>query len=394
MSRPTITVEEAKRRHDEKVRTTNKGSSQSKANGHDPKVRELTPLGLHQFGPVEAQDQLVDGLLGNNQLSVLYGESGSGKSFVAFDMAVHFALRREWMGHRVAGGGVIYIAAEGRGGWANRVSAFCKHHGLDEEQRAMVPFWFVLESINLGRNGGGDVAAVIALARRAVDTWQEAARLIVIDTVARAMPGSNENDSVDMGAFVANMDAIRESTGATQVGVHHSGKNAALGARGHSSLRAAVDCELEVERRGSSRVLRVRKSRDGGDGFEQGFQLATVEIGRTDDDAPITSCVVQPAEAGKAKPKTLAKSQRLLSTTLDQALSHHGIDLQLPEDGPHVKAVNREYARNGYVHKRADLSPEDARRTFNRLLGKAIETEFVLSREVSGTVYLFWPTKQ
>jgi KaiC/GvpD/RAD55 family RecA-like ATPase len=274
--------------------------------------RHLQRKGWHQLGDIEADVQLVKGLIGTNQLIVLYGESGSGKSFLAFDFAAHIALSRAWQGHAVATGGVLYVASEGRGGWSKRVEAFCQHHAIDEETRVMIPFQFVLESVNLGRNGGIDVAAVIEAAQLASTEFGRPVRVIIVDTMARAMPGSNENDPVDMGAFVMSVDKIREVTGATVIIVHHSGKNASLGARGHSSLRAAVDTELEVERTDAGRLLRVRKSRDGDDGFEMAFKLDVVEVGRDAEDQPITSCIIagvdqdehQKAKAAKAKKKS------------------------------------------------------------------------------------------
>lgn len=303
--------ERERQQREQKQADSPPASSPGPTNGTNGTGRHLKRTGWHELSTIEAQDQLVHGLIGSNQLVVLYGESGSGKSFLAFDFGAHFALGREWLGRAVAGGGVLYIAAEGRGGWANRVTAFCQHHQLDEEARVMVPFQFVLESINLGRNGGLDVAAIIEAAKDASTEFGPGrpVRLIIVDTMARAMPGSNENDPVDMGAFVSSVDTIREQTGATVVIVHHSGKNAALGARGHSSLRAAVDSELEVERTNGSRMLRVRKSRDGDDGAEMAFKLNVVEIGRDADDQPITSCVINGADAEEHRKAKGAKAK-------------------------------------------------------------------------------------
>jgi KaiC/GvpD/RAD55 family RecA-like ATPase len=273
--------------------------------------RHLARKGWHQLGDIEEDVQLVKGLIGANQLIVIYGESGSGKSFLSFDFAAHVALERDWLGKPVKGGGVLYVAAEGRGGWSKRVTAFCERHQISEDLRVAIPFQFVLESVNLGRNGAVDVAAVIEAATLASVEFGRPVRLIIVDTMARAMPGSNENDPVDMGAFVMAVDKIREVTGATVIIVHHSGKNAALGARGHSSLRAAVDTELEVERTDAGRLLRVRKSRDGDDGFEMAFRLDIVIVGQDAQGTDITSCVIaagddeehQKALAAKAKKK-------------------------------------------------------------------------------------------
>jgi hypothetical protein len=79
--------------------------------------------------------------------------------------------------------------------------------------------------------------------------------LIVIDTVARAMPGKNENSAQDMGELIASMDLLRELWGAAVVAVHHTGHVAESRARGSSSFYAALDSEYIVSRRGPGDLL-------------------------------------------------------------------------------------------------------------------------------------------
>jgi hypothetical protein len=327
-----ISIEEAKRRRREREMLLPITGGKEPPQHVNGRVREIAVAGWHELGETERQDNMIGGMLGSEQFAMVYGESGSGKSFFAFDMAAHYALTREWMGRRVKGGGVLYIAAEGRSSWANRVEAFCRHHGIDEEGRALVSFGFVLEPINLGRTGNGDVAAVIRASERLGEKLRTAVDLIIVDTMARATPGANENDAGDMSAFVSNMDAIRKATKASQLIVHHSGKNASLGARGHSSLRAAVDLELEVERLdGGGRILRIRKSRDGNDGDEQGFDLNVVELGRDEDGEPITSCVVVPSVVQETTKRRRNKDRQKWEQALpifDNTL------LDYPENGP------------------------------------------------------------
>ena len=69
--------------------------------------------------------------------------------------------------------------------------------------------------------------------------------LIVVDTLSRALVGGNENGPEDMTAYIANSDVLREHGQCSVLSVHHSGKATDL-ARGHSSLRAATDTEIEV----------------------------------------------------------------------------------------------------------------------------------------------------
>ena len=96
------------------------------------------------------------------------------------------------------------------------------------------------------RSGKADANALIALIREVETEFGEACVLLVIDTLSRAMAGGDENSSTDMAQFVANVDRIRDATKSHVLVIHHTGKDKTKGARGHSSLRAAADTELEV----------------------------------------------------------------------------------------------------------------------------------------------------
>jgi hypothetical protein len=86
--------------------------------------------------------------------------------------------------------------------------------------------------------------------------------LVVVDTVARAMPGGSENDAQDMGRLVRGADRIKEQTGAAVLLIHHAGKDSTKGARGSSALRAAVDTEIEVTESDGVHIATITKQRD------------------------------------------------------------------------------------------------------------------------------------
>jgi RecA/RadA recombinase len=74
---------------------------------------------------------LVRGLLPRAELAVIYGESGSGKSFLALDLAAAITRGIEWRGRRTATGRVVYVCAEGAGGFKARLRAYARGHSVE-----------------------------------------------------------------------------------------------------------------------------------------------------------------------------------------------------------------------------------------------------------------------
>jgi len=265
---------------------------------------------------LDARD-FVEGVLTEGGMSVVYGESNSGKTFFVSDIALHVAMGRSWNGREVDQGGVIYLALEGGFGITNRIAAFRQHHGLED---AVLPFAYASVPINL-LDPDADRATVIATCLAAQERIGMQVRLVVVDTLSRAMAGGNENAPDDMGALVASGDAIRAATGAHLCWIHHSGKNAAMGARGHSSLRAATDTEIEIVNDNGSRSAKATKQRDLECSGEWAFSLKTVELGTNRRGKPVTSCVVDvdadaPGGASR-KPRLSGQKQRALEVLAD-----------------------------------------------------------------------------
>ena len=194
----------------------------------------------------------------------------------------------------------IYIAAEAGRSSAPRVQALCRRLETDDFPLALVPCPVNLMYDDAAQKEDkdkqqteGTTRTVIKLVRQVEQQTGLKCTLVVIDTLARAFAGGNENDSEDMGRFVRNVDRIRRATGAAVLVVHHSGKNAAAGARGHSSLRAATDTELElVVDKDGVRTLNSTKQRDIEAAPPIRLALIPVILGQDEDGEDIASCVV------------------------------------------------------------------------------------------------------
>jgi hypothetical protein len=256
--------------------------------------------------PVLTSSYLVKGWLGRGQMSVVYGPSNVGKSFFCLDMALCISANVEWQGSKVKGGPVLYLATEGGNAFQSRCVALRKEYGIFEAPLAVRPSpveYGIFEAplavrpspVDLLRPEA-DLASLIELCKQIEADMGEPLAMIVIDTLSRAMAGGDENGPTDMTSFIANADALRDVTGAHIMIVHHSGKDTAKGARGHSSLRAATDTEIELEVDGKMRTAKATKQRDLEPQEPFVFTLKVHELGKDEDGDAVTTCTIEQAD--------------------------------------------------------------------------------------------------
>lgn len=239
-------------------------------------------------------EPLVDGLLDQGAMSVIYGESNSGKSFVKMDMDYHITMGLPWQGMETTRSQGLWLAAEGGNGIYKRFQGLVQHYRPEEEP------WFdtLRRPLDL-LSPDGDLNGVLDLIKHTEDRTGRAVGTITIDTLSRVLAGGNENGPEDMGQLVRHFDMIRHySEQAHLCIVHHSGKAAAAGARGHSLLRAATDTEIEVTKEG---LFAVKKQRDLDGQWEFKFGLKQLQLGNDRRGRLITSAVVVPRVTSDGK---------------------------------------------------------------------------------------------
>lgn len=255
-----------------------------------PRIKAV-PMGDHQLSQSAAWT--VTGLLPESGLAMLYGASNVGKSFLSLDLACALASGSPWFGCSTLPSTVIYVAAEGVHGLRGRVSAWRLAHERPIPESLML----VADGIDLSKRA--DTDDLVWLAEDLLEANPEFPRhpVFIIDTLASAMPGADENSATDMGRVVHHARELAKRTGGLVFLVHHSGKDSDRGPRGHSLLLAAVDTAIQVS--GSStaalRAWRVVKSRDGESGLCASFALKVVELDGDESQPRCTSCVVEPA---------------------------------------------------------------------------------------------------
>lgn len=245
----------------------------------ESKIR-IEPWDTIQDEPVE---WLIQDVLPRKGFSALFGPPGSFKSFVALDIAHSIATGTAWMGKEVSTpGAVLYICGEGHGGVGARIRACRLHHRTAPGAKVYV----IRHQLNL-RSSKEDIQQLHLAITNLVQREDIRFELVQVDTLARAFGGGNENDSSDMGAFIASLSKIQRLLDCALQIVHHVGKDITKGLRGHSSLLGALDTELELQRldgalqdnqyAGSGNIT-ITKQKDGSDGAKYGFRMVKVNL--------------------------------------------------------------------------------------------------------------------
>ena len=185
---------------------------------------------------------LVERLLPAGGVSLLAGEVASGKTFLALDLAISAASGlTAWGGRACLKSKVLYCCLDSsprtiRG----RVQALCAGRGIAPPG----DLFFDFSALNLA--GPGGQARLGEMVRGGRFT------LVVLDVLARYLPGVDENAVSAVGPVFSLLRALAATSGAAFLVVHHFNKSAAPRAgrmqrvRGSSDIAAAVDAALSV----------------------------------------------------------------------------------------------------------------------------------------------------
>ena len=232
-------------------------------------------LSIPELLALPSPEWLVAGLIPEQSLVVPYGPPKSFKSFLMMSVGLHIAAGLEWFGHTVQQGAVVYVMGEGIGGMKVRVRAMLTRYGMAPG----VPFFIVRRAVNF--RDPAEVKALEAAIRDRIGDMP--LRLLVIDTLARAMPGADENSAQEVGAVIAAADHLKDVFSCTVALVHHEGKDSGRGARGTSALRGAWDAAYQIVSRGKRMILTVidQKEAEAGQVLRFVMEEVAVGIGRT-----------------------------------------------------------------------------------------------------------------
>ena len=221
-------------------------------------VRRLFTLTRADKIERRAIDWLIRHYLVRDTLATLIAKPGACKSFLAVDWACRIATGTAWYGREVKHGAVFYLAGEGQRGLRKRIDGWEKHNGVSLDGAPLyiasgMPF--LCDQLNVAST----LSILNETAQQLRATTGLAPALIVIDTVARAMNGANENATDDMGKFVSACDQLRQEWGCTVLAVHHTGNDPSAQdrGRGNSNFGASMDSDFYLKAKDGSLELKA-----------------------------------------------------------------------------------------------------------------------------------------
>lgn len=331
---------------------------------------------------------LIKGTLPRQGLALIYGHPGSGKSFLAIDIAMHVALGLDWQARRVDKGVVIYIAAEGQRGLRNRIVAFRQHHEIE----GSVPLAMIPCPVDL-HDSATDRAALSRAIRCATERYAEPPVLIIIDTISKTLGAGKENTD-DLAVYVSNCGALAAEFNCCVLPVHHRPKDAeSTEPRGHGSLKAGVDTVILVES-GKVKRARITKQKDGEEGDLVAFSLLPMTLGVDQDGDPVTSCVIKGESLSEIEPydpfaravSKLSASNHLIYDQLAETIECLGVPI--PSDIPDGEIDRMRVGKVALLDAWRDKSISAAgtgaghdrdtgKRTFNRSLKNLINLRII-----------------
>lgn len=221
------------------------------------------------YAPRPPRIFLVNGVLALPSLSIVYGAPGTLKSMLLADLCACVVSGAAWLPKlNDAGGGfethpapILWIDFDnGKDRTDERFAAVGRAHNLPESAPI---FYYSMPAPPFNANDEAHVNALIARIQDA------GAKLIVIDNLGLVAGDADEN-SASMARVMGNLRRIAESANVAVIVIHHQRKtntaNARAGdsLRGHSSIEAAIDLALLVERKEGEDQISIKSTKTRG----------------------------------------------------------------------------------------------------------------------------------
>lgn len=250
-----------------------------------PKVPKL--LRAEDFAKdFQATKWLVKEWFAEESFIMMQADPGTGKSFIALDMALHIATEKQhWFNMRVASGDVVYLAGEDFNGFKKRIIGWMRHNNVNKTNMYISPMAFALDAEEETKE-----------LLKFIESNKIIPKVIFVDTLSRFQSGS-ESDEIGVKVLIAALADIMRQLKCSIFLVHHTGW---IGKRlrGYSGWLGALDFNIHLEKdeKDESRIIMSHHKVKGDKKADQFiFTLKRIELdGYYDEDGYIeTTAIVE-----------------------------------------------------------------------------------------------------
>lgn len=180
-------------------------------------------------------DMLIQGLLPSVGVTLLAGEPGLGKSFLALSMAHAVSTGLPWCKRKISPGPIAYVMGEGANFFGRRTEKLRETSGtgFDEKSR------FIDAT-------GADLSRLADQQELAQILRSIKPSLVVIDTLSALYSMTSENDNAEMARAMQMLSTMSSSLGCSVLVIHHVTKTTGV-VRGASALVGNVDAVIMMK---------------------------------------------------------------------------------------------------------------------------------------------------
>lgn len=228
--------------------------SQSKPNEKAERPRKRRVMLIHDYAKTAPEPSwLIPDWLPAQGTGIMYGFSGSFKSFIALDMALCLAYGHngQW---RVPPGGkkVLYLCGESPNGMSKaRRPAWMEWQGIEytSSNFAFYPYVPALHDSGEWEGIRQDLADM--------DFFPD---ITIMDTMTRLLSGMDENSTKDANTATRFIEKWSDDYDCFTLALHHTGKDEKRGARGSSAFYNNLDTALYLQKQGKDGTRLVAKN--------------------------------------------------------------------------------------------------------------------------------------
>jgi hypothetical protein len=236
----------------------------------------------------------LPGLLPQQGTAVLYGQSGSAKSFLAVHLALRIAAGLSWFDSKVRKGTVVYLATEDRAGIEARAVAAAQH--MDNLRMEGLSLEFLTP---LPVHSDAWVSDLIEALAEIQFRNEQPIVAVFLDTLGAAFGARSQDDAAQMTVATDAIEAVAEHFKCLFLSIHHTGKDQYRGMRGSQVLKDRSDTVITTSVSKSGIITATtQKQRNGALGAPFNFRLAPVEI--PVGDINIGTCVIANLSIGSS----------------------------------------------------------------------------------------------